>query len=243
MKHSSSIGAGDGSSANHQHVEVRSPQRNSGGKRERNIRQGPGRSHPSAIQPPALPQMGRAGVSAFTSYRPLGPPPQGNSPAASSGAAGGASRSGLIEVARAVPVAVGGGAGGSSAAGGSQIGDFIVRKRDMGHAEGGEFPFQCSVCSRSFRSSKALFGHMRLHPDRGWRGAFPPPSFRAEEDFADVPNLIQNAAAGRGQQVEEDPADGVGNAPAAAEGGDGSATIKYKVTDLNFPPLPDTDEE
>ncbi|KAL5569089.1 hypothetical protein UlMin_025664 [Ulmus minor] len=33
----------------------------------------------------------------------------------------------------------------------------------------------CRVCGREFGSWKALFGHMRSHPERQWRGAFPPP--------------------------------------------------------------------
>ncbi|CAI9782881.1 unnamed protein product [Fraxinus pennsylvanica] len=239
MKHT-----GEGSSSNHQPAEEGSPQQNSGDG-EGNVRRGHGRgrSHPPSMQPRALPQMGRAGFSAFTPYRPLGPPPQENFPAASSGAAAGASRSGIIEVAQAVPVAVGGSSGSSPAAVGSQFGDSIARKRDIGHAEGGEFQFRCSVCSKSYRSSKALFGHLRLHPNRGWKGAFPPPSFRAEEDFSDVPILNQNVAAGGGQQIVEGVADDGGNAPASAQGGDGSAAVQYKVPDLNFSPLPDTDEE
>lgn len=32
----------------------------------------------------------------------------------------------------------------------------------------------CPVCQRSFKSSKALHGHMRCHPDRAWRGMVPP---------------------------------------------------------------------
>ncbi|RWR76984.1 zinc finger protein ZAT9-like protein [Cinnamomum micranthum f. kanehirae] len=32
----------------------------------------------------------------------------------------------------------------------------------------------CSVCGKDFKSMKSLSGHMRCHPDRGWRGIQPP---------------------------------------------------------------------
>ncbi|GMJ00864.1 hypothetical protein HRI_003755600 [Hibiscus trionum] len=34
----------------------------------------------------------------------------------------------------------------------------------------------CCICNKGFRSMKSLFGHMRNHPERSWRGIRPPPS-------------------------------------------------------------------
>nr|XP_043630309.1 zinc finger protein ZAT3-like [Erigeron canadensis] len=34
----------------------------------------------------------------------------------------------------------------------------------------------CSQCGKTFPSMKSLFGHMRCHPERVWRGILPPPN-------------------------------------------------------------------
>uniref|UniRef100_A0A7N0UP19 C2H2-type domain-containing protein n=1 Tax=Kalanchoe fedtschenkoi TaxID=63787 RepID=A0A7N0UP19_KALFE len=39
--------------------------------------------------------------------------------------------------------------------------------------KGGRKPI-CPICRRDFPSNKALFGHMRCHPERTWRGIQPP---------------------------------------------------------------------
>ncbi|KAJ4911232.1 C2H2 type zinc finger transcription factor family [Raphanus sativus] len=51
--------------------------------------------------------------------------------------------------------------------------------------ERGEFEVDCCVCHKKFTSMKALYGHMRFHPDRGWKGVLPPHTDDYDDDDDD----------------------------------------------------------
>ncbi|XP_010558889.1 PREDICTED: zinc finger protein AZF1 [Tarenaya hassleriana] len=54
----------------------------------------------------------------------------------------------------------------------------------MGRAdveEGGEI--SCCICGKVFLTKHSLFGHMRRHPDRSWKGIRPPPPPLPESEF------------------------------------------------------------
>lgn len=116
----------------------------------------------------------------------------------------------------------------------------------------GQGMFYCSICDRYFDSDRGLCGHLRTHADRGYRGAFPPPTFTRQE-FVDegVEHLLNpldgGDVAGQGGVAVEPPAaaGGVVGAPAepnveeraeveAAEAS--GAAERRRNLDLNAPP-------
>lgn len=63
----------------------------------------------------------------------------------------------------------------------------------------------CIVCSKQFGSWKAVFGHMRSHPGRHWRGVFPPPTgiwdpLRDIDQKASGPNIDPNNISPQAQE-------------------------------------------
>ncbi|KAF8101092.1 hypothetical protein N665_0210s0027 [Sinapis alba] len=48
-------------------------------------------------------------------------------------------------------------------------------------------PPVCNVCGRAFSSWKAVFGHLRSHKDRNYRGFLPPPKFTAPSRGVMIP--------------------------------------------------------
>ncbi|PQQ04439.1 CCR4-NOT transcription complex subunit 3 [Prunus yedoensis var. nudiflora] len=152
----------------------------------------------SKLTPPSTAQLNFArgssvsppGLNRGPSGRGKSPPGGRGSPSSGRGSSSFATSPGAGQITQfggrnftplSVEITVGG--RGSGAAGGSMIPGSssgspprAKRKAEITAPEG--VSPVCSVCKRSnFSSWKALFGHMRCHPERQWRGCFPPPGF------------------------------------------------------------------
>ncbi|KAF7135950.1 hypothetical protein RHSIM_Rhsim08G0027800 [Rhododendron simsii] len=115
----------------------------------------------------------------------------------------------------------------------------------------GQGMFYCSICDRYFDSDRGLCGHLRTHADRGYRGAFPPPTFTRQE-FVDegVEHLLNpldgGDVAGQGGVAVEPPAAvggevGAPAGPNVEERAEGAAEAsgeaeRRRNLDLNAPP-------
>ncbi|KAJ8552107.1 hypothetical protein K7X08_028550 [Anisodus acutangulus] len=53
---------------------------------------------------------------------------------------------------------------------------FEDEEEEEGFFNNNEQKIICDLCGKNFPSKKSLFGHMRCHPDRDWRGMKPPNS-------------------------------------------------------------------
>lgn len=92
---------------------------------------------------------------------------------------------------------------------------------------------RCATCNKVFKSWKALFGHLRSHPERTYRGALPPPTaaeldiHRCQQQLAStLLTVAQAVASRRGLDIDL-------NQPSAA-------AVAF---DLNADPPPDSDDE
>ncbi|KAK4420608.1 Zinc finger protein ZAT2 [Sesamum alatum] len=56
------------------------------------------------------------------------------------------------------------------------------RKNMVGHVI--KINPSCMICGKEFPSMKSLFGHMRCHPDRDWRGIRPPSAAKNSSDHS-----------------------------------------------------------
>lgn len=64
------------------------------------------------------------------------------------------------------------------------------RSKIMEQQGEGNIARECTECGKKFWSWKALFGHMRCHPERQWRGINPPPNFRRQQQQHTNTNMM-----------------------------------------------------
>nr|GMC93341.1 protein VASP homolog [Ipomoea batatas]GME09911.1 protein VASP homolog [Ipomoea batatas]GME13769.1 protein VASP homolog [Ipomoea batatas] len=108
----------------------------------------------------------------------------------------------------------------------------------------------CLVCGEGFPSVKSMFGHMKNHKSRGWKGAYPPPAFDYETEFAEYKHLLVKPMDQQEEEIEAAGEGIAGQASAPAPGGPRGVTVpdlnaspekgeaagEYLLPDLNFPP-------
>lgn len=98
---------------------------------------------------------------------------------------------------------------------------------------------RCATCNKVFKSWKALFGHLRSHPERTYRGALPPPTaaeldiHRCQQQLASTLLTAAQAAASR-RRLDIDL-----NQPSAADEEDRTGV----GFDLNAEPPPESDDK
>ncbi|CAH9105913.1 unnamed protein product [Cuscuta europaea] len=63
----------------------------------------------------------------------------------------------------------------------------------------------CETCGAVFATERAMFGHLRCHKDRGWRGAYCPPTFSMDE-FAEYKHLLVKSEEEQMREIEAEKA-------------------------------------
>ncbi|XP_030464062.1 uncharacterized protein LOC115683646 [Syzygium oleosum] len=217
------------------------------------------------VSPPATPRAGTGPIGGSSAVLPGAgggdsspPPPPAGSP--KGGGEGGESMEPLSAQGKQ-PALTGGSsttAAGSppppseSLEGVQAEGEGLKKKRKKVAFEGPELPKPCSICSRPFSSWKALFGHMRSHKDRQWRGVFPPPiSPPKEQEHDEQAEELTSTLLNIGQRIlaetEENEIEGDGSAVAEGSASSSEAQARRKKfhmeLDLNKEAPEDSDKE